>query len=66
MAYFFHLGSNGTDNDRQAFSINLFIQNKLAAASGFPGSGSSSGQSAEGRSVEFSWSGEQELQEQGC
>lgn len=68
MAHFFHLGSNGMGNDRQAFScsINLFIQNKLAAASGFPGSGSSSGQSAEGQSVEFSWSGEQELQEQGC
>lgn len=38
------------DSERQAFScgINLFIQNKLAAASGFPGSGSSSGQLAGG------------------
>ena len=38
------------DNEKQAFSysINLFIQNKLAAASGFPGSGGSSGSQQKG------------------
>lgn len=55
-------------DEKQAFScsINLFIQSKLAAASGFSGSGRSSEQSADGWSGESSWSGEQEPQEQGC
>lgn len=43
-------GVQNTGNEKRAFSwsVNLFIWSKLAAASGFPGSGSSSEQPAFG------------------